>query len=186
VIVTSTPIHDVKILQPKIFTDERGFFFESFHRTQFLAVGMPGEFVQDNHSGSGRHVLRGLHYQLRRPQGKLVRVLTGEVLDVAVDIRPGSKTFGHHVAASLSARNRHMMWIPPGFAHGFLVRSRFAEVLYKVTTHYAPEEERSIIWNDPDLAIDWGIMSAPIVSRKDSEAPRLRDADLYGRAEVKE
>jgi dTDP-4-dehydrorhamnose 3,5-epimerase len=179
VIVTECRIPDVKVIEPRVFEDARGFFLESFNRERLTAAGLPGEFVQDNHSGSVRHVLRGLHYQLRRPQGKLVRVVAGEVLDVAVDIRRGSPTFKRHVSTVLSAQNKRMMWIPPGFAHGFLVRSNFAEVFYKTTTYYAPEDERCIAWNDPDLAIDWQISEPPILSGKDNAAPRLRAAEIY-------
>jgi dTDP-4-dehydrorhamnose 3,5-epimerase len=178
-IVTDCRIAEVKLFDPKVFPDSRGFFFESFNRQRLQSAGIPGEFVQDNQSGSARNVLRGLHYQIRKPQGKLVRVVVGEVLDVAVDIRRGSTTFGQYVAEVLSAGNRRMMWIPAGFAHGFLVRSDFAEVLYKTTEYYAPEAERAIIWNDPDLAIDWEASVPPILSPKDARAPRFRDAEVY-------
>lgn len=178
-IVTPSRIADVKLLEPKVFLDSRGFFLESFNRERLLASGLPGEFVQDNHSGSVRGVLRGLHYQIRQPQGKLVRAISGEILDVAVDIRRGSPTFGGYVSALLSAQNRLTMWIPAGFAHGFMVRSAFAEVLYKTTTYYAPEAERAIVWNDPDIGIDWQITEVPILSPKDAAAPSLRDAEVY-------
>jgi dTDP-4-dehydrorhamnose 3,5-epimerase len=178
-IVTDCRIAEVKLFDPKVFPDSRGFFFESFNRQTLQGAGIPGEFVQDNQSGSARNVLRGLHYQIQKPQGKLVRVVVGEVLDVAVDIRRGSPTFGQYVAEVLSAGNRRMMWIPAGFAHGFLVRSDFAEVLYKTTEYYAPETERAIIWNDPDLAIDWKALAPPILSLKDANAPRFRDAEVY-------
>ncbi len=178
-IVIATRIPDVKLFEPEVFRDERGFFLESFNRARLMAAGLGAEFVQDNHSGSARNVLRGLHYQIRQPQGKLVRVIAGEVLDVAVDIRRGSETFGQHVAAVLSAEDRRMMWIPPGFAHGFVVRSDFAEVLYKTTAYYDRGGDRSILWNDPDLAIDWQLSSPPVLSPKDSLAPRLKDAEIY-------
>ena len=177
--VIATRIPDVKLFEPEVFRDERGFFLESFNRARLLSAGLAAEFVQDNHSGSFRNVLRGLHYQIRKQQGKLVRVIAGEVLDVAVDIRRGSETFGQYVAAVLSAEDRRMMWIPPGFAHGFVVRSDFAEVLYKTTAYYEPASERSILWNDPDLAIDWQLSSPPLLSAKDSLAPRFKDAEIY-------
>jgi dTDP-4-dehydrorhamnose 3,5-epimerase len=178
VIVIATGIPGVKLLEPEMFRDERGFFMESFNRARLLSAGLPAEFVQDNHSGSFKNVLRGLHYQVRQAQGKLVRVVAGEVLDVAVDVRRESETFGQHVTAILSAENRRMIWIPPGFAHGFVVRSDFAEVLYKATAYYDRDAERAILWNDPDLAIDWQLSSAPLLSPKDSLAPRLKDAEL--------
>jgi dTDP-4-dehydrorhamnose 3,5-epimerase len=178
-IVIATRIPDVKLFEPEVFPDERGFFLETFNRARLMSAGLAAEFVQDNHSGSFRNVLRGLHYQIRQPQGKLVRVVAGDVLDVAVDIRRGSETFGQYVAAVLSAEDRRMMWIPPGFAHGFVVRSDFAEVLYKTTAYYDRDAERSILWNDPDLAIDWQLSSPPILSLKDRLAPRLTDAEIY-------
>lgn len=178
-IAIATSIPEVRLFEPRVYRDERGFFLESFNRARLAAAGLAAEFVQDNHSGSIRNVLRGLHYQIRQPQGKLVRVVAGEILDVAVDIRRGSETFGQHAAAVLSAENRRTMWIPPGFAHGFLVRSDFAEVLYKATDYYAPDAERCILWNDPDLAIDWGLTAQPLLSEKDRQAPRLRDAEVY-------
>ena len=177
--VTPSRIADVKLLDPKVFSDNRGFFLESFNKERLLASGLPGDFVQDNHSGSVRRVLRGLHYQVRQPQGKLVRAIAGEILDVAVDIRRGSPTFGQYVSEILSAENRRIIWVPPGFAHGFVVRSDFAEVLYKATTYYAPELERSIAWNDPDLAIDWQLTETPILSAKDSHAPSFRQAEIH-------
>ena len=178
-IVTDCRIHDVKLIEPKVFTDERGFFLESFNRERLIAAGVPGEFVQDNHSGSVRNVLRGLHYQIRQPQGKLVRVVAGEVLDVALDLRRGSPTFGQYVSAVLSAQNRLTMWIPAGFAHGFVVRSDFAELLYKTTTYYAPDAERAVRWNDPDLAIEWQLTDPPVLSLKDAQAPYFREAEVY-------
>jgi dTDP-4-dehydrorhamnose 3,5-epimerase len=177
--VVATAIPDVRIIEPKVFGDARGFFFESYNKRTLAPLGIDAEFVQDNHSKSAKNVLRGLHYQFRQPQGKLVRVVAGEVLDVAVDIRRGSPTFGKWVSFVLSAENKRMAWIPPGFAHGFLVRSESAEFLYKTTDYYAPEHERSIVWNDPDLVIDWGIADAPVLSAKDAAAPLLRDAETF-------
>lgn len=176
--VIRTAIPDVLILEPRVFGDERGFFFESFNQQRFDdAVGRQIVFVQDNHSKSARNVLRGLHYQLSpRAQGKLVRVVQGEVFDVAVDIRSGSKTYGQWVGASLSAENKRQMWVPPGFAHGFLTLSETAEFLYKTTDYYSPEHERSIIWNDPEIGIAWPLTAEPQLSAKDRLAPGLRDA----------
>ncbi|HFQ90621.1 MAG TPA: dTDP-4-dehydrorhamnose 3,5-epimerase, partial [Desulfobulbus sp.] len=154
--VRPTEIPDVLVIEPRVFGDERGFFFESFNqRTWEEKTGLSTRFVQENHSRSGRHVLRGLHYQIRQPQGKLVRVILGTVFDVAVDLRRSSPTFGRWVGRELSAENRRQMWIPEGFAHGFVVLSEAAEFLYLTTDYYAPEYERAVIWNDPDLAIDW-------------------------------
>ena len=168
-IVTATDIDGVLILAPKVFGDSRGFFFESFNQRVFdEAVGRPVAFVQDNHSRSGRNVLRGLHYQVQRPQGKLVRVVAGSVLDVAVDIRRESPTFGRWVGVELSAENKRQLWIPPGLAHGFVVRSESADFLYKTTDYWFPEHERCIRWDDPDLAIDWGLTEPPLVSTKDA------------------
>lgn len=167
--VVRTDIDGVLILTPRVFADERGFFFESWNKRVFAeAAGGEVEFVQDNHSRSARGVLRGLHYQVVRPQGKLVRVAAGEILDVAVDIRPGSATFGRWVATALSAENRRQLWIPPGLAHGFLVRSDAAEVLYKTTDYWFAEHERCIRWDDPSLAIDWGLDGPPLVSPRDA------------------
>lgn len=178
--VTATSIPDVLILTPTVYGDARGFFFESYNQRDFRALtGWTQDFVQDNHSGSGRGVLRGLHYQIRQPQGKLVRVVAGEVFDVAVDLRRTSPTFGRWVGARLSAENRRQMWLPPGFAHGFLVLSEFAEFLYKATDFYAPELERCIAWNDPDLAIDWPLTGPPVLSAKDAQGVRLSQAELY-------
>ena len=166
--ITPTSIEGVLILDPKVFGDSRGFFFESFNQQAFdAAVGRPVTFVQDNHSRSGRNVLRGLHYQVERPQGKLVRVVAGSVLDVAVDIRRESPTCGRWVAVELSAENKRQLWIPPGLAHGFVVRSESADFLYKTTDYWFPEHERCIRWDDPDLAIDWGLTEPPILSAKD-------------------
>ena len=164
----ATSIPDVLIIEPKVFGDERGFFFESFNRNQFTElIGREVYFCQDNHSRSAKNVLRGLHYQIQNPQGKLVRVVQGAVLDVAVDIRKSSPTFGQHVACELSAENKRMMWVPEGFAHGFLVLTESADFLYKTTDYYAPVFERSIIWNDPEIGIQWPSSAAPILSAKD-------------------
>ncbi len=173
-------IPEVLLLVPRIFGDERGFFFESFNQRTFeQAIGSPVSFVQDNHSRSARNVLRGLHYQISQPQGKLVRVVVGEVLDVAVDIRRSSPTFGKWVGAILSAENNHQLWIPQGFAHGFLVLSETAEFLYKTTDYYAPEHERCIAWNDPHLAIQWPLEQAPSLSCKDSQGLPLAQAEVF-------
>jgi dTDP-4-dehydrorhamnose 3,5-epimerase len=177
--VRATAIPDVKIIEPQVFGDERGFFLESFNKRNFAAAGITGDFVQDNHSRSARHVLRGLHYQIKQPQGKLVRVIAGEVLDVAVDLRRRSPTFGRHVTCALSGANRRMVWVPPGFAHGFLVLSESAEFLYKTTDYYAPEHERSLLWSDPQLAIPWGLTAEPVLSAKDRAGVALADAELY-------
>lgn len=167
--VTATAIPDVLVLEPRVFGDERGFFFESFNQQAFdEAVGRKIVFVQDNHSKSTKNVLRGLHYQLPpKAQGKLVRVVQGEVFDVTVDIRKESATFGHWVGEILSAENKRQMWIPPGFAHGFLTLSESAEFLYKTTDYYSPEHERCIRWNDPKLLVDWPLKEAPVLSGKD-------------------
>jgi dTDP-4-dehydrorhamnose 3,5-epimerase len=177
--VRPAAIPDIKIVEPRVFEDDRGFFLESYSQRALADAGIAATFVQDNHSLSRRHVLRGLHYQIRHAQGKLVRCVAGEVLDVAVDIRRSSPTFGKHVALVLSAANKLMVWIPPGFAHGFVVRSEQAECLYKTTDYYAPADERTIVWSDPDLAIDWQLPSPPHVSAKDRTAPRLAAADLF-------
>ena len=175
-----TEIPEVLILEPKVFADSRGFFLESFNKKTFgAATGLDVEFVQDNHSRSAKNVLRGMHYQIRQPQGKLVRVTAGEVWDVAVDLRRGSPTFGKWVAASPSAEARRMAWIPPGFAHGFLVVSETAEVQYKTTDYYAPEHERSLLWNDPALAISWPLAGEPILADKDRRGTPLAAAETY-------
>ncbi|MDB5854109.1 MAG: dTDP-4-dehydrorhamnose 3,5-epimerase [Herminiimonas sp.] len=175
-----TAIPDLVILEPKVFGDERGFFYESFNARRFTELtGVADEFVQDNHSKSSRGVLRGLHYQIKQPQGKLVRVVAGEVFDVAVDIRKSSPTFGKWVGVLLSAENRRMAWIPPGFAHGFLVLSESAEFLYKTTDYWAPEHERSILWNDPAIGIDWPFAGEPALSLKDRVGTLLCDAELF-------
>ena len=174
---TPTAIPDVLILEPKVFGDDRGFFYESYNQQAFqAATGLDVTFVQDNHSKSARNVLRGLHYQVEQPQGKLVRVVQGEVFDVAVDIRKGSKTFGLWVGQILSAENKKQLWVPPGLAHGFVVLSETAEFLYKTTDYYAPAHERCIAWNDPDLAIDWQMQGEPLLSAKDAAGVAFRDA----------
>lgn len=178
--VVTTKIPDVLLIEPKVFGDDRGFFFESFNEQQFAAaIGRKVSFVQDNHSKSARGVLRGLHYQIQQPQGKLVRVVAGEVFDVAVDIRKSSPTFGLWVGAVLSAENKHQMWIPEGFAHGFVVTSDSAEFLYKTTDYWAPEYERCIAWNDPAIGIEWPIDGSPILSGKDQKGTSLADAEVF-------
>jgi dTDP-4-dehydrorhamnose 3,5-epimerase len=179
VIVTRTAIPDVFVVEPKVFGDARGFFLESWNAQAFAAAGIPAAFVQDNHSRSPRGVLRGLHYQVRQPQGKLVRVTAGEVFDVAVDLRRASPTFGRWVGERLSAENKRMLWIPPGFGHGFLVLSDSADFLYKTTDYYAPEHERVIAWNDPELAIKWPIAGTPTLSGRDAAGARFRDAEVF-------
>src|SRR5580658_3592086 len=176
--VSATALPEVKLIEPKVFGDARGYFYESWNARDFAAAGIDAGFVQDNHSRSGKGVLRGLHYQLRLPQGKLVRVIEGSVFDVVVDIRRASPNFGKWVGMELSAENRLMLWVPPGFAHGFLVLSESCEFLYKATDYYAPQFERAILWNDPALAITWPIVASPILSAKDASAPRLQDAEL--------
>lgn len=180
--LVATQIPDVVILEPNVFGDDRGFFFESFNERRFAQLlGAGGEnlrFVQDNHSKSVRQVLRGLHYQIQQPQGKLVRVIAGEVFDVAVDIRKNSATFGRWVGATLSADNKRQMWVPPGFAHGFVVTSESAEFLYKTTDYWAPEYERCIRWNDPAIGIDWPI-DTPLLSAKDANGKLLADAEVF-------
>jgi len=177
--VTPTELPDVLEFAPRVFGDERGFFFESWNRRAFEAAGVPGEFVQDNHSRSRRGVLRGLHYQVEHAQGKLVRVIAGEVFDVAVDLRRSSPTFGRSMSRVLSAANRRMLWVPPGFAHGFLVLSEDAEFLYKTTDYWHPEHERTLLWNDPALAIVWPLSGAPVLAAKDAAGRLLVDADTY-------
>ena len=175
-----TAIPDLLIIEPQVFGDERGFFFESFNRRRFAELtGRDADFVQDNHSRSARNVLRGLHYQIQHPQGKLVRVVQGAVLDVVVDIRRSSPTFGRHVAAELSADNKRMFWIPEGFAHGFVVLSDTAEFLYKTTDYWYPEHERCIRWDDPALAIDWRLQTAPALSGKDAQGKAFAEAELF-------
>ncbi|MBD8475406.1 dTDP-4-dehydrorhamnose 3,5-epimerase [Pseudomonas sp. CFBP 8770] len=178
--VIATDLPDVLIIEPKVFGDERGFFYESFNAKAFQeATGVTLPFVQDNHSRSARGVLRGLHYQVQHAQGKLVRVVTGQVLDVAVDIRRSSPNFGKWVAVELSAQNSRQLWIPPGFAHGFVVQSEYAEFLYKTTDYYDPSSERSIAWDDEQLAIDWQLDTAPSLSAKDLAGKRLEEADVF-------
>ena len=170
-------IPDVLLIEPKVFGDDRGFFFESFNQQKFNeATGLDAQFVQDNHSKSAKNVLRGLHYQIQpKAQGKLVRAVAGDVFDVAVDLRKASPTFGKWVGQRLSGENKFQMWIPPGFAHGFVVLSETAEFLYKTTDYYAPECERSILWNDPDLAISWPLAGVPLLSGKDEQSPLLAE-----------
>ncbi len=176
--VSETAIPDVKIVNPVVFGDARGFFFESFSERKLASHGIHGPWVQDNHSRSARGVLRGLHYQIRQTQGKLVRVVRGEIFDVAVDIRKGSPTFGKWVATTLSEENKEMLWVPQGFAHGFLTVSEVAEVLYKATDYYAPEHERSIIWNDPQIGIEWPLNGlTPALSAKDAAGVLLAQAE---------
>lgn len=178
--VIKTAIPEVLIIEPKVFGDDRGFFFESFNQAQFEeAVGRRVNFVQDNHSKSVKNVLRGLHYQIQQPQGKLVRVIQGAVLDVAIDIRKSSPTFGQHVLVELSAENKRQLWVPEGFAHGFLVISDTAEFLYKTTHYYAPAFERCILWNDSEIGITWPDRVTPILSRKDQAGSMLKDAETF-------
>lgn len=178
--VVRTKISDVLVIEPKVFGDDRGFFFESFNEKQFAAtIGRPVSFVQDNHSRSSRGVLRGLHYQIQQAQGKLVRVVAGTVFDVAVDIRRSSPTFGQWVGAVLSAENKKQMWIPEGFAHGFVVTSDSAEFLYKTTDYWAPEHERCIAWNDPGIDVEWSLDTPPILSGKDQNGVLLADAEVF-------
>lgn len=173
-------IPDVILFEPRVFGDARGFFFESFNQRAFESVvGKPITFVQDNHSRSAKGVLRGLHYQIQNPQGKLVRVVDGEVFDVAVDLRRSSPTFGRWVGAYLSAENKHQLWVPEGFAHGFVVLSETAEFLYKTTDYYAPAHERCLAWNDPQVAIQWPQQSEPLLSDKDKLGKLLTEADLF-------
>jgi dTDP-4-dehydrorhamnose 3,5-epimerase len=177
--VEPTALPDVVLIEPTVFEDTRGFFFESFNRRAFLDAGIDAEFVQDNHSRSRRGVLRGLHYQIEHAQGKLVRVVAGEVFDVAVDLRRSSPAFGRHVALNLSAANRRMLFIPPGFAHGFLVVSDAAEFLYKTTDYWYPEHERTLLWNDRALGIAWPAGIEPILAPKDAAGTPLAVADVY-------
>jgi dTDP-4-dehydrorhamnose 3,5-epimerase len=178
--IIPTEISEVIILEPKIYQDDRGFFFESFNERTFAEkTGTSDRFVQDNHSSSKKGVLRGLHYQIQQPQGKLVRVAIGEIFDVAVDIRKNSATFGKWVGCVLTAQNKRQFWIPKGFAHGFYVLSECAEVLYKTTDYYAPQYERTLLWNDPDLAIDWSLTAEPILSAKDKAGLFFKEAELF-------
>ncbi|MBI6851397.1 dTDP-4-dehydrorhamnose 3,5-epimerase [Pseudomonas cichorii] len=178
--VTATKLQDVLIIEPKVFGDERGFFYESYNaRAFFEATGIKPDFVQDNHSRSQKGVLRGLHYQIENAQDKLVRVTAGEVLDIAVDIRRSSPTFGQWAGVRLSAENGRQLWVPKGFAHGFVVLSDYAEFLYKTTDYYTPSAERCIRWDDADLGIDWELTDAPQLSAKDQQGKSLKDADLF-------
>ena len=178
--VTPLSIPDVLLIEPQVFGDDRGFFFESFNQVQFeAAVGRKVNFVQDNHSKSVKNVLRGLHYQIQQPQGKLVRVVLGAVLDVAVDIRKSSPTFGKHVAVELSSENKRQLWVPEGFAHGFLVTSDTAEFLYKTTDYYSPMYERSILWSDKAIDIQWPIIDIPVLSAKDKIAKGLYNSEIF-------
>lgn len=177
--LVDTAIPDVKLIEPKVFGDERGFFYESFNQRVLAELGVAGDFVQDNHSRSQRNVLRGLHYQINQAQDKLVRVVLGEVFDVAVDIRRSSPTFGMWVGMYLSAENKRMAWVPKGFAHGFLTLSDYAEFLYKTTDYYAPEHERSIIWNDASLGIEWPLIADPVLAKKDAAGVTFERADCF-------
>ena len=178
--VIPTEIPDVLLIEPRVFGDERGFFFESYNERQWREkTGLDLRFVQHNHSRSGRNVLRGLHYQIRQPQGKLVRVVRGEVFDVAVDLRRSSPTFGRWAGAHLSEESKRIFWVPPGFAHGFLVLSESADFLYLATDFYAPEHERAVAWNDPELHISWPLQGEPILSDKDRQAVPFREAEVY-------
>jgi dTDP-4-dehydrorhamnose 3,5-epimerase len=176
---TPTSLPGVFVLEPRVFGDERGFFFESYNQQNMSKVGIADTFVQDNHSSSSRNVLRGLHYQLNHPQGKLVRVVEGEILDVAVDLRKSSANFGRWEAVRLSGENKRMLWIPIGFAHGFRVLSDRAQVLYKATDFYAPEHEHTILWSDPDLKINWELDTDPIVSAKDQRGGAFRNSESF-------
>jgi dTDP-4-dehydrorhamnose 3,5-epimerase len=179
--VSQTSIPDVLILEPKVYTDHRGFFLESYQKLNYTEVGLPNGFVQDNHSGSKQGVLRGLHYQIRQVQGKLIWVVSGEIYDVVVDLRRSSPTFGHWLGMQLSAESRMQLWVPPGLAHGFYVLSDWAEVIYKATDYYVPEWERTLLWNDPHLGIEWHLLDdqAPIVSEKDAQGKLLCKADTF-------
>jgi len=178
--VVKTAIPEVLILEPQVFGDERGFFFESFNQHRFASLtGVNTEFVQDNHSKSAANVLRGLHYQIQQPQGKLVRVVAGEVFDVAVDLRRKSATFGKWVGVVLSAENKRQLWVPPGFAHGFLVLKEGTEFLYKTTDYYAPQHERCIRWDDPAIGIEWPLAEAPVLSAKDQQGLDLSKAEVF-------
>jgi len=176
---TQTSLAGMVVLDPRVFGDQRGFFLESYNEKVFAEIGIGERFVQDNHSSSSKNVLRGLHYQIKHPQGKLVRVVEGEIVDVAVDLRRSSATFGKWEAVRLSGENKRILWIPVGFAHGFCVVSDKAQVLYKTTDYYAPEFERTLAWNDPNLQIEWGLEGEPIVSAKDQRGVALRDAETF-------
>ena len=176
-----TNIPGVIILKPKVFGDERGFFMETFRSDLLAGAGIAGQFVQDNHSGSQQGILRGLHYQIRQAQGKLVRTVAGDIFDVVVDLRRSSPTFGHWLGVELSVKNKKQIWIPPGFAHGFYVLSEWAEVVYKTTDYYAPEWERSLLWNDPALGIEWPLLHGqpPVLSKKDARGTAFSEAELF-------
>lgn len=177
--ILSTDIPEVLLIEPKLFGDARGFFVESYNKQQFARIGITADFVQDNHSRSAKHVLRGLHYQILHPQGKLVRVVAGAVYDVAVDLRRHSPTFGKWTGFHLSADSQRLAWIPPGFGHGFLVLSESADFVYKTTDYYAPDYERSVAWNDPEIGIVWPLRAEPILSNKDRSAKPLREAEVF-------
>ena len=177
--LTPTALPDVLLIEPRVFSDGRGFFFESWNKRSLAAAGLDADFVQDNHSRSVRNVLRGLHYQIEHAQGKLVRVCSGEVFDVAVDLRKASPTFGRWIGVTLSGENKQMLWIPPGFAHGFLVLSEAAEFLYKTTDYWYPEHERTLLWNDPALGIVWPLAGAPALAAKDAAGRPLALADVF-------
>jgi dTDP-4-dehydrorhamnose 3,5-epimerase len=177
--VVPTALPDVKLIEPRVFGDERGFFFESWNARAFAEAGLPATFVQDNHSRSVRGVLRGLHYQIEHAQGKLVRAVSGEVFDVVVDMRRSSPSFGRSVGIALSAATRQMLWVPPGFAHGFLVLSAHADFVYKTTDYWYPEHERTLLWNDPALGIAWPLSDAPVLAAKDAAGTPLAAADVY-------
>jgi dTDP-4-dehydrorhamnose 3,5-epimerase len=179
--IVDTSLDDVKILEPQLFGDDRGFFMESWNQQKFEKAGLPTQFVQDNHSRSSQGVLRGMHFQIRQPQGKLVRVTEGEVFDVAVDMRQSSKQFGQWVGVVLSASNHRQLWVPPGFAHGFYVMSSSADFQYKCTDYYAPEHERSLLWNDPEVGIEWPLVDGlpPSLADKDAAGQLFADIDVY-------
>ena len=178
--IIPTEIPDILIIEPRVFEDQRGFFYESYNAKGFQEkIGVDLHFVQDNHSRSAKNVLRGLHYQIQQPQGKLVRVVAGEVFDVAVDLRKSSPTFGQWVGTLLSAENKRQLWVPAGFAHGFCVVSEFTEVLYKTTDYYAPQHERCVLWNDSDLGVAWPLTETPIVSAKDQAGVPFKDAEVF-------
>ena len=177
--VTATAIPDVRLIEPRVFEDDRGFFYESWNARTLAAAGIDAAFVQDNHSRSRRGVLRGLHYQIEHAQGKLVRAVSGEVYDVVVDLRRSSPTFGRHVGVVLTAVNRQMLWVPPGFAHGFVVLSEAADFLYKTTDYWYAAHERTLLWNDPALGIDWPLVGAPVLAAKDAAGASLARADTY-------
>ncbi|MBF2069639.1 dTDP-4-dehydrorhamnose 3,5-epimerase [Fischerella thermalis] len=178
--IIQTEIPDVLLIEPQVFSDERGFFYESYNEKILLEkAGIAEHFVQDNHSRSAKNVLRGLHYQIQQPQGKLVRVVAGSVFDVAVDLRKSSNTFGQWIGTHLTAENKRQLWIPPGFAHGFVVLSEYADFLYKTTDYYAPQHERTILWNDPDLAIAWPLQEEAILSAKDKAGKLLQESEVF-------